>query len=704
MSSLARTVSFFSKTVLYANPQYVSKRRGGRKMNESQSFTFGYNGREVNNLFEGWTHTGSETKSEKGVTKHIKAYLSPDKIIRVEVELSEFSESAAIEWILRFRNESDKDAPILEKILPLNMPVPVEKDDSPHLLYSLGCFPKNGIDNYGLQKSYLRVGSQTKLTTGGGKTIGLIPFFNLTFADRGYIGAVGWAGKWLLSATREAADKITLEAGMEQVRISLHAGEEMRSPSILLLPWEGDFIDAHNALRRHIAAYHSPQERGTTAPLPMAHTGWGGLKTETAINLARFLSEKKLGYDTFWMDAGWYGEDREVAEDQVFGEEDWFLHAGNWNVNRIPHPNGLKPVSEEVHKLGMKYLLWFEPERVVVGTPLSKEHPEWLIGVKATNFGGHRDLPYVRSCLFDFGNSEAREWMTDWISHQITELGIDVFRQDCNDGDLHYYWKCTDTRNRQGITEIRYVEGLLEFWDELLRRHPGLLLDIVQRGDLDTISRACDLTRSDYPILPESDPIGNQVGTQGLAMWRPHFGTCMTFKPGDTYMFRSALSPGMTFAIGSARVEGKQGYYIPEDYPFDWARTMIAQQKRAAPLMYGDYFPLTMSVVEKLQTCGDPWGYDESLSSIDRTQWFSWEMVRPDLDEGLVLAIRRQESSCDRAVYKLRGLKDELEYAVEDADTGERFTATGEALQTKGIEIVIGQPRSSRLFFFKALP
>ena len=42
------------------------------------------------------------------------------------------------------------------------------------------------------------------------------------------------------------------------------------------------------------------------------------------------------------MDAGWYGTDREVAEFQVFGQEDWFLHAGNWRVNRIPHPEWIE--------------------------------------------------------------------------------------------------------------------------------------------------------------------------------------------------------------------------------------------------------------------------------------------------------------------------------------------------------------------------
>ena len=74
--------------------------------------------------------------------------------------------------------------------------------------------------------------------------------------------------------------------------------------------------------------------------------------------------------------------------------------------------------------------------------------------------------------LLNLGNEDARRWLTDHISGMIKKEGIGMYRQDFNMNPLQY-WRSADKPDRQGITEIRYVEGLYEFWDELLRRHPS---------------------------------------------------------------------------------------------------------------------------------------------------------------------------------------------------------------------------------------
>jgi alpha-galactosidase len=493
-------------------------------------FSFVYDGERFSSLagWKPWEARKAGT-AETGV-RTISA-TAPDGLLVVEIEVTEFAGTPVIEWLMRFRNSGRKDTAILEDVAPLDLAFAHAGPDNPSLLHSFGCCDTGtggvgfgtGIGNYLVSNDPLQNGTSLRLSNpSGGKTLFSVPFFNLVEKQGGVIGALGWPGRYLVEVSRHRDAEIRVRAGMERTRVSLHPGEAIRTPLVLLLPWEGDPVDAHNMLRRHVLRHHAPHYDGQPVVLPLSHAGWGGMKTKTALDLVERTARDAIGYENFWMDAGWYGADREVDEFQVFNEEDWFLHAGNWRVNRVAHPDGLKPISEAAHAKGMKYLLWFEPERAVVGTPLTIEHPEWFIGEAATEFMGHSDRPYVRYRLFNFGDPQARKWMTDWMSRQIAELGIDVYRQDCNFA-LADFWQAADTAKRQGMAEIRYVEGLLEFWDELRRRHPKLILDITQRADLETISRGVDLTRSDYPIAPESDPIGNQAATMGLASWRDVF-------------------------------------------------------------------------------------------------------------------------------------------------------------------------------------
>lgn len=60
-----------------------------------------------------------------------------------------------------------------------------------------------------------------------------------------------------------------------------------------------------------------------------------------------------IGMERFIMDDGWFGQRKND-------------HAGlgDWNVNTEKLPNGLKPLIDKVHSLGMNFGLWVEPEMV----------------------------------------------------------------------------------------------------------------------------------------------------------------------------------------------------------------------------------------------------------------------------------------------------------------------------------------------------
>jgi alpha-galactosidase len=237
------------------------------------------------------------------------------------------------------------------------------------------------------------------------------------------------------------------------------------------------------------------------------------------------------------------------------------------------------------------------------------------------------------------------------------------------------------------MSEIRHIEGLYAFWDALLERHPGLIIDNCSSGgrriDLETISRSIPLWRSDYQCFPDFDPIGMQGQTHGLGLWVPLSTGCCD-RP-DTYAVRSALGPGIVFATGVNPSGQPEGYLTPaEAFPADWLREALAEEIDCRELFYGDFYPLCSY-------------------SLSEDVWAAWQFHRPDRGEGMVLALRRQGSPFPELVAVLRGLEAEGEYEVEHRDTGTTQQVLGRDLMAAGLTVRVDDRPGSCLVRYRRL-
>jgi len=281
----------------------------------------------------------------------------------------------------------------------------------------------------------------------------------------------------------------------------------------------------------------------------------------------------------------------------------------------------------------MKFLLWFEVERAIESSPWVQEHPDWYFRRRNTSSVGGRTCHWR---VFNFGNPEARLGMTEHIARLIEENGIDVFRQDCNVG-LAACWDEHDTPGRVGMAEIRYVEGLLEFWDTLKRRFPHLLFDLVQRRDLASLSRSLDMSRADHEFLPRTDVLSSQGAQYGLSHWMPLSGTGVPYRPGQDYVCLSGLSSSFGTAIFPAIGYEPARVEPPADYPWDWLKRMLDIHRRARPFFRGDFYPL--------------------LEHVHSNQcWGAMQFHRADLGARMLVVYRRPDSPLITARIPLRAL------------------------------------------------
>jgi alpha-galactosidase len=280
--------------------------------------------------------------------------------------------------------------------------------------------------------------------------------------------------------------------------------------------------------------------------------------------------------------------------------------------------------------------------------------------------------------LWNLANPQARQFLTDFLCGCIRDWGIDCYRQDFNMGMLNYCRKA-DAPDRVGMTEIRYVEGLYTFWDDLLKRNPGLIIDNCASGgkrlDFEMLRRATPFWRTDGP----RDPIAHQCHTWGLMLWVP-LSAASEDRKGDDYEFRSSMCSALAtnwWSPGDVPADP-----IPADFPWDWAKRTLEQYLKIRKCYYGDYYPLT--------------GYSQA-----RDVWMAYQLDLPESGEGLVVALRRPESPYETARLKLHGLEAGAQYEITNLDTNQKQTLAGQTLLTDGAEVSLKSCPGSALLTYR---
>lgn len=599
-------------------------------------FSFVYDGRPSADLLKTWTPKRAERNLDGRRTEHTLSYTDGATGLVVRCVAVEYHDFPTVEWTLYFKNAGTADSPILSNIQALDARFEWTSTTELTLHHHTGTLVSRS--DYEPHTSALRPAATIRLTPAHGRPCaGAFPYFNVEAHGEGVIAVIGWPGKWAAEFARDDAGVLRLTAGQELTRFKLLPGEEVRSPLVVLQFWKGDRIHAQNTWRRWMFAYNIPRRDGKPPPPMMpAVSGnhYPGLlcnERDELFFIERYL-ENGIRFDHWWMDAGWY-----------VNKGDW-TSTGTWEIDRKRFPRGLRAVSDHAHSKGIKTIVWFEPERVTRGSWLAENRPQWVLGGRN---GG----------LLNLGDKEAWTWLVNHFDRIITNEAIDWYRQDFNMDPLPA-WRSHDAPDRQGITEIRHIEGYLALWDELVKRHPGLMIDSCASGghrdDLETMRRAVPLLRSDYIL----DPLGNQCHTYGMAFWLPFWGT--GFIDFDAYIARSCYGLNMTLGPDVRRKD------------IDWTllRKLTDEWKRIAPSFYGDYYPLTKY-------------------SLDADAWLAWQFDRPDAGEGMIQAFRRPDSPYESASLRLHGLEPETRYLVTDLDERRPIEADGRQLANRGLLVRI---------------
>jgi len=632
-------------------------------------FSFGYGGKPSADMLNGWRLTQETRELDPQRREHTLRWTDVATGLQVRCTAVEYADFPVVEWTVHLKNTGTDKTPLLENILGL---------DAQFERQGGGEFVLHGIrgdscvaESYRPYVLKLGAGVVKKFSppsapevVSGKSSDGRDgwPYFNLQKPGGGVILAVGWPGQWEASFARDSERGLRIAAGQQLTHLYLNPGEEIRTPLIALLFWQGaDVVRAQNIWRAWYMAHNLPKVNGKPQPPVSSIQVEGSLASMPKVEA---YLQAGIKPDVCWRDAGgkgtWYPSSTGPYTDKMT-----WLNTGTWEPDPARYPQGFKPFSDKVRALGMQFLLWFEPERV--GDPhswLGRNHPEWLLPGNSAGM------------VLNEGNPEALKWLVNHVDGMIKSQGLDWYREDMNGGKHGTAWRRNDVIDRQGITENFYVQGHLAFWDELRRRNPNLRIDSCasggRRNDLETMRRAVPLLRSDFQHSTMQGVVeGNQGHTYGLSSWLPWQGSGVYFI--DAYSVRSFLLPGFDVI--------PPGNWAQSDASRAAVKAGYDECRKVAPLMFGDYYPLT------------PY-------SLDPDKWIAWQFLRTDLGEGLVQAFRRADAKDETLAVRLHDLEPEARYEVNDFDGG-KVTRTGRELMAGFVITLKAKPAAAVLTFRK---
>ena len=255
--------------------------------------------------------------------------------------------------------------------------------------------------------------------------------------------------------------------------VHLQAGEEYWSPW-LVGSW-GDGLDElsgrlHRHLRRRPGHPRSPRKA-------LLNT-WEAVLFDHDHTKLLDLAERAaaVGIERFVLDDGWF---RGRTDDRA-GLGDWYVDDSRW-------PDGLHPLVDRVHELGMDFGLWFEPEMVNLDSDLAREHPDWLLQTD------HGPGPASRhQHVLDVTLPQVHDYLLDRLSTLVEEYRIAFVKWDHNRPLVEAGHLPT---GRPGVH--RQTRAVYRLMDELRTRHPGLEVESCAAGG----------ARMDLGVLERSDRV-----------------------------------------------------------------------------------------------------------------------------------------------------------------------------------------------------
>lgn len=458
-----------------------------------------------------------------------------------------------------------------------------------------------------------------------------------------------YSGGFKIQMEKDQVDGIRLVCGLddEEFLWKLAPGETFVTPEAALSYSEKGLTVLSDQFQK---AYHANLIRSPwkDKKRPTLVNNWEatyfGFDAEKLLKIAGEAAD--LGLDMLVLDDGWFGK----RNDDNSGLGDWFVNEKKLGCT-------MKELVDRVNALGLKFGIWLEPEMVSEDSDLYRTHPDWVLQIPGREPNRSRN-----QLVLDLSRKEVREYMKKFIDDTLSCANISYVKWDMNRSVDNVY-SAADPTLSQGAIRHKYVLGLYEVMEDMLTRHPDLLLEGCSGGG----------GRFDAGMLYYAPQIWCSDNTDAIERLRIHYGTSFGYPMSSVSAHVSVCPNHQNGRVtpfktrGICAMQGSFGYELDlsklsEEDKAEARRQITVYNENWELFQSGSYYRLN--------------------SPMENHDYTAWSYVSKDQRKASLSVIYTDLHGNPKPVrVKLKGLKKDVSYDVDGT------VYTGAALMRGGLLI-----------------
>lgn len=473
-----------------------------------------------------------------------------------------------------------------------------------------------------------------------------------------WYGTLHWSGNFKIDFEHPYTNQVCVTAGVNDFdcQIVLKQGQTFETPLFTIGYSSDGYEKMSETLYDFQFDFLAPRNMAKNV-FPIIYNSW--YPYEMDVNEEKCLSfldkVKEIGAELFVVDDGWFK-----------GRVDEFGGLGDWECDKVKFPNGLKPIADKAHSMGLLFGLWIEPEMVNEKSDLFENHPEWVL----QNPNRSR-TEFRHQSVLNLARDDVKEFVYNAVDGIIRDYHLDYVKWDMNA-------YISEAGTKKDIY-IKYTQNLLDIWKLLNEKHPNVLFECCAHGG----------ARADYGAVRYNHRINRSDNADAVDVLKLHEGFTTLFLP--------------KYAGGAGNISpspnGINGRSIPLKF-----RAFVGM---TGSMSVGvNLLKSSQEEIDEIKTYLDDYkkirkvtqdAYVYRLASAFDNNYTVWEYLKRDRSEAVIFVFAngmnfrdipprmRLRGLCPDRCYKVSGVE---HYFVDEKRTQvSEYVSKGDALMNFGIQV-----------------